>query len=53
MVRIMKPAIGVGKLDQNSSEDKACHSVSIVNVQLMLGQIYLNNGKFSDAFSMF
>ncbi len=53
MVRIMKPAIGVGKLDQNSSEDKACHSVSTVNVQLMLGQIYLNNGKFSDAFSMF
>lgn len=49
----MKPVTGVGTLDKDFPEDKACHSVSTVNVQLMLGQIYLNNGKFSDAFNMF
>ncbi|MGD7070307.1 tetratricopeptide repeat protein [Acetobacter sp. AAB5] len=53
MVRFMKPISGDSTFDKNCPEDKACHSVSTVNVQLMLGQIYLNNGKFSDAFSMF
>ncbi|GCD75803.1 hypothetical protein NBRC3299_2095 [Acetobacter pasteurianus NBRC 3299] len=55
----MKPIIGDATFDKDFSEDKACtfvarpSAISLVNVQLMLGQIYLNNGKFSDAFSMF